>query len=136
MSILSALKTKGAKGNNIEEAVKTLPVGNSGGGNLVISETIEESDNNTIHTLNVTFNDMANAIKDGNFLVIQDIDEQPFGVSYGLHISDFGPVHITDYTATEVEKNGYYLPSPFEDESGHWFYSETPDGTMAYITHK
>lgn len=27
MSILSALKTKGAKGNNIEEAVKTLPIG-------------------------------------------------------------------------------------------------------------
>ena len=32
MSILSALKAKGAKGNNIEEAVKSMDFGGSGGG--------------------------------------------------------------------------------------------------------
>ena len=42
MSILSALKAKGAKGKNIEEAVKTLPIGGgSGGGVLVVNVTTE-----------------------------------------------------------------------------------------------
>lgn len=38
MSILSALKARGAKGKNIEEAVKTLPIGGGSGGEL---ETIK-----------------------------------------------------------------------------------------------
>lgn len=42
MSILSALKSRGAKGKNIEEAVKTLPIGGgSGGGVLVVNGTID-----------------------------------------------------------------------------------------------
>lgn len=38
MSILGALKARGAKGKNIEEAVKTLPIGGGSGGEL---ETIK-----------------------------------------------------------------------------------------------
>lgn len=42
MSILSALKTKGAKGNNIEEAVKTLPIGGgSGDGAFFVTITMD-----------------------------------------------------------------------------------------------
>lgn len=37
MSILSALKAKGAKGKNIEEAVKTLPANESGSGVLFVN---------------------------------------------------------------------------------------------------
>lgn len=49
MSILSALKTKGAKGNNIEEAVKTLPIGgeNSDGAFFV---TITMDDQGGFHS--------------------------------------------------------------------------------------
>lgn len=36
MSILSALKAKGAKGKSIEEAIKTLPTGGGDGGNSQI----------------------------------------------------------------------------------------------------
>lgn len=44
MSILSALKARGAKGKNIEEAVKTLPIGGgSGGGVLVVGVTVDGS---------------------------------------------------------------------------------------------
>lgn len=38
MSILSALKAKGAKGNNIEEAVKSMDFGGSGGGAYPLCE--------------------------------------------------------------------------------------------------
>lgn len=46
MSILSALKTKGAKGNNIEEAVKTLPIGGrSGSEAFFVTLTMDERGN-------------------------------------------------------------------------------------------
>lgn len=58
MSILSALKAKGAKGRNIEEAVKTLPIGGgSGGGVLVVNGTI---DGNTM-TLDKTWQEIHDA---------------------------------------------------------------------------
>ena len=43
MSILGALKKRGAKGKNIEEAVKTLPLGGGGSSDiLVINSTYDE----------------------------------------------------------------------------------------------
>ena len=46
MSILSALKTKGAKGNNIEEAVKTLPIGGENSdGAFFVTLTMDELGN-------------------------------------------------------------------------------------------
>ena len=51
MSILSALKARGAKGKNIEEAVKTLPIGGgSGGGVLVVNATTEGQTKTFDHT--------------------------------------------------------------------------------------
>ncbi len=58
MSILSALKAKGANGKNIEEAVKTLPIGGgSGGGVLVVNGTVDGA---TI-TLDKTWKEMYDA---------------------------------------------------------------------------
>lgn len=41
MSILSALKARGAKGKNIEEAVKTLPIGGGGGNSQLMMVNVE-----------------------------------------------------------------------------------------------
>lgn len=151
MSILSALKTKGAKGNNIEEAVKTLPIGGgSGGGNLVLSETVEpmpDGSSGEIHTLNATFNDMVDAIQSGKLLVVSrhKYEERPDGVSeeYYLQIMNdidgFLPFHIIEPGQSTPETGvGYYFMSPFTEEGGSFklFYSTTPDGPMTYFDGK
>ena len=60
MSILSALKARGAKGKNIEEAVKTLPIGGeSGGGILVVGATYDEQTDVT--TLDKTWQEIYDA---------------------------------------------------------------------------
>lgn len=149
MSILSALKTKGAKGNNIEEAVKTLPVGGGcGGGNLVLSETVEpmpDGSASEIHTLNVTFNDMFNAIQSGKLLVVPryEYEEGEVGLSetYYLQIlyeNEFQLIHIIEPGQSAPETGaGYYFRSPFAEESNFkLFYSATPDGPMIYSEDK
>lgn len=66
MSILSALKAKGAKGNNIEEAVKTLPIGGSdGGGAGTFFITITKDDKTGDYKADKSFDEVYEAYATG-----------------------------------------------------------------------
>lgn len=66
MSILSALKTKGAKGNNIEEAVKTLPIGGGSNNAFLVNYVYGDSTD----TLDKTFAEIKDAFLNGKSIIV------------------------------------------------------------------
>lgn len=72
MSILSALKAKGAKGKNIEEAIKTLP--SSGGGDNksdVLYVNALDAGGNKISDPSHTFAEICNAYDSGKMIFLR-----------------------------------------------------------------
>ena len=94
MSILSALKTKGAKGNNIEEAVKTLPIG--GGSDNALTVILSTEDSGMTYTADKTFSEIYEALN--NYIPV-------FGYSCGdgniIPISFSGGYTYTDGEGVE-----------------------------------
>lgn len=74
MSILSALKARGAKGKNIEEAVKTLPIGGgSGGGNVVIIDATAVLNDTTweVTSFGSSYNELKELILAKKYIVVR-----------------------------------------------------------------
>ena len=114
MSILSALKAKGAKGKNIEEAVKTLPIGGgSGGGVLVVNTTTEGQTT----TLDKTWHEIDTAYK-GGFNVIIVVDKSLDDPTYGYNMFCFSSVIATTFDIPFEEDNPYYGVLCIDYESG------------------
>ena len=68
MSILSALKKKGAKGKNIEECIKTFPIGSGGSETFEITDITDKARLNSNMYMGSTTK--ATACKSGNLLYI------------------------------------------------------------------
>lgn len=70
MSILSALKAKGAKGKNIEEAVKTLPLNGGGSDNSIVIANVEIDDsNNNAVTCDKTYDELLELYNSGKIII-------------------------------------------------------------------
>ena len=69
MSILSALKAKGAKGKNIEEAVKTLPIGGGSDSSIVIANVEIDTSNNNAVTCDKTYDELLELYNSGKIIV-------------------------------------------------------------------
>ena len=114
MSILSALKARGAKGKNIEEAVKTLPIGGgSGGGVLVVNATMEGA--------TITFDK-----------TWQQIYDAPYAV--GVIVTEQGDDILKMYvsiTQTSVEQ-GVYKVYAVLDGSDSIFIANSADGYPSF----
>ena len=107
-----------------------------GGGNLVLTETIEELDANfTRHTLSATYNEMMNVIRNGGS-VRAVVESTNGGIAeiYSEDITlraDTAPFQVVDTTESGFENVGYYLNDVFAGTTYN-FYSATPDGVMTY----
>ena len=80
MSILSALKTKGAKGNNIEEAVKTLPIGGGSDNVFLVNYVYGDSTD----TLDKTYAEIKDAFLNGKSIIVfkdESYDDPEAGTS-------------------------------------------------------
>lgn len=115
MSILSALKTKGAKGNNIEEAVKTLPIG--GGSDNVLTVIFSSEDSGITYTADKTFSEICEALNN--------------------YIPVFGYICGTDGYPTPISFGGGYTYTDGEGvEHGNVFFTDiyvfTDDSYMEY----
>ena len=62
MSILSALKARGAEGKNIEEAVKTLPIGGGSGDNYLWVHLTTTDPNGETYTADVSRTEIMEAM--------------------------------------------------------------------------
>ena len=128
MSILSALKARGAKGKNIEEAIKTLPSGGGSEGEIFIGHaTFEkvsgESSEFTVSEIDTTYNELKDVIDAGIpcFIVVtMPLNYPGAPTSYALFTCSFieknaGAVRFTATLASnyiyklDVTQSGNYV---------------------------
>ena len=109
MSILSALKAKGAKGKNIEEAVKTLPLGGGGGGNAPLI-CAYDSDNSHIDK---KVGEIKSALDAGQNVYYNN---SPDGISYNI-LQQFS-INIDEFNNTYTA-NIMFGSSEFTTESAN-----------------
>lgn len=112
-----------------------------GGGNLVLTETIEEIQTRAtttqyLHTLSATYNEMVETMQSGGLLTVIKEDEIGGVVNWVQAIlgqGDFGQIHPykVNTAGTPFGDVGYYLDSPFGEE-GYAFYSVNPDDAMTF----
>lgn len=129
MSILSALKAKGAKGNNIEEAVKTLPTGGQSG--YEVSENTTIIFNGDVETFG-EHDFWSDGVKTTPYILDYDEVDVIFNnIKYHVaKVDDDGILvygsngDFTDYPfRIEVEQNQDDAETIYEDQ----FYLNTPE---------
>lgn len=114
MSILSALKAKGAKGKNIEEAVKTLPMSGGSGGDgdifyVNVTATQPGSLNPSVKcyafytdvVLDKTYSEIVAAIDEGKSVVLK----------LTVSSSPNSPIYLYMYQDLRSESSGYSFVS-------------------------
>ena len=125
MSILSALKAKGAKGKNIEEAVKTLPLGGSSGDGALIVTATSDSD---LLVLDKTYNEIKNAWLSGKTVIVEysSIYEDP---DYGKIYNQYSQIYdVYEDVATGSQAMSQYTVST----KGYDFNAQAPDEYPQY----
>ena len=117
--------------NNMENGIANVSNTNSQT-NITLTETISDTDPK-VHTLNVTYEQIANCLQSGgNICVVGEVEE----------ITNVFMLQAMYLNTTEVlcfriigenSQNfaiGYYVPSIWDDNK--YFYSETASGTMTW----
>ena len=104
MSILSALKTKGAKGNNIEEAVKTLPIG-GGGASTNHFEIVFSTADWSAWSADKTYTELSDAITSGK--IVDAYFYQSGGVKTPIIIQGVGADTVTFAQFQPFTSEGY-----------------------------
>lgn len=108
MSILSALKAKGAKGKNIEEAIKTLPSGGGGDGTVFVANIFAVSADGSAYTAtsDKTYAEVLTAYEAGKFVIFKvkrQVADYPYN-EYCLPIST-----SLDGASNELDFSAYYV---------------------------
>lgn len=114
-----------------------------GGGNLVLTETVEEIQTRAattqyLHTLSATYDEMVEVIRNGGILTIfkawSDDDDGIVTDYIEQNVFTGSMFHVTASTDEDLPV-GYYLESPWSVAGNIYnFYSATSDGAMTFTT--